>query len=182
MSSHDVAEAFKQRRRLWRFAHGQDDRTVEPGSPMKSISSETTFNEDIAALDTLRRRLWPLCETVSRRMKSKHIAARTVVLKLKTDRFRLLTRSQKLPAPTQLAENLYHTALTNLAAEANGTRFRLIGIGGSDLVSGDLADPPDLLDPGLARRRKVEEAIDSVRAKMGDDAIAKGRGLVEKPG
>ena len=169
-------------RRLWRFAHGKDDRTVEPGSPMKSISSETTFNEDIAALDTLRRRLWPLCETVSRRMKSKHIAARTVVLKLKTDRFRLLTRSQKLPAPTQLAENLYHTALTNLAAEANGTRFRLIGIGGSDLVSGDLADPPDLLDPGLARRRKVEEAIDSVRAKMGDDAIAKGRGLVEKPG
>ncbi len=167
-------------RRLWRFAHGRDSRVVEPGGAMKSISSETTFNEDIADLDELSRRLWPLCETVSRRMKAKAIAAGTVVLKLKTDRFRILTRSQKLAAPTQLADNLYRTALPHLAGEADGTRFRLIGIGGSDLVADDLADPPDLLDPGLARRRKVEEAIDSVRAKLGDTAIAKGRGFTAK--
>ena len=74
-------------RRLWRFAHGRDSRVVEPGGAMKSISSETTFNEDIADLEELSRRLWPLCETVSRRMKAKGIAAGTVVLKLKTDRF-----------------------------------------------------------------------------------------------
>ena len=72
-------------------------------------------------------------------------------------------------------------ALPQLAGEADGTRFRLIGIGGADLVSEDLADPPDLLDPGLARRRKVEQAIDSVRAKLGDAAIGKGRGFRGKP-
>ena len=167
-------------RRLWRFAHGDDSRGVDPGSAMKSISSETTFDEDIADLDVLKRRLWPLCETVSRRMKAKGIAARTVVLKLKTDRFRILTRSHKLPAPTQLADTLYQTALPQLAGEADGTRFRLIGIGGSDLESEDLADPPDLLDPDRGRRRKVEAAIDSVRAKLGDTAIAKGRGFSAK--
>ncbi len=168
-------------RRLWRFAHGQDQRSVEPSNPMKSISSETTFDQDIATLDGLRHRLWPLCEKVSRRMKTKQVAARTVVLKLKTDRFRILTRSQRLPAPTQLAETLYHTALPQLAAEADGTRYRLIGIGGSDLVSADLADPPDLLNPGLARRRRVEDAIDSLRARLGDESIGKGRGFKAKP-
>ncbi len=168
-------------RRLWRFAHGEDSRSVEPGSVMKSISTETTFDEDIADPETLRHRLWPLCETVSRRMKAKGIAAGTVVLKLKTDRFRLLTRSQKLPAPTQMADTLFRTALPLLAGEADGTRFRLIGIGGADLVSDAFADPPDLLDPDKDRRRKVEEAIDSVRAKLGAEAIAKGRGFSAKP-
>lgn len=167
-------------RRLWRFAHGLDERAVEPSNPVKSISSETTFNDDIATLEDLRHRLWPLCEKVSRRMKAKQVAARTVVLKLKTDRFRTLTRGHRLPAPTQLAETLYHTSLPQLAGEANGTRFRLIGIGGTDLVSADLADPPDLLDPGLARRRKIEDAIDSVRARLGDNSITKGRGFRTK--
>ncbi len=169
-------------RRLWRFAHGEDSRSVEPDSAMKSISSETTFDEDIADPQELGRRLWPLCETVSRRLKAKGVAAGTVVLKLKTDRFRILTRSHRLAAPTQLADTLYRTALPHLAGEADGTRYRLIGIGGSDLVSDELADPPDLLDPGLARRRKVEQAIDSVRTKLGDKAIAKGRGFTTKPG
>ena len=164
-------------RRLWRFAHGEDPRPVEPGSAIKSLSSETTFDRDIADPDILSQRLWPLCEQVSRRLKAKRLAARTVVLKLKTDRFRILTRSHKLPAPTQLAETLYHTARPQLAAAADGTRYRLIGIGGTELGAEELADPPDLLDPGQARRRKVEETIDSVRARLGDAAIGKGRGF-----
>ncbi len=166
--------------RLWRFSHGEDHRAVEPGSPAKSVSAETTFNDDIAAPPALRRKLWPLCERVADRLKTKHIAAQTVVLKLKTDRFRLLTRSHKLAAPTQLAETLYRTALPLLAAEAGGTRYRLIGIAGGDLASGDLADPPDLLDPDLERRRAVERAIDRVRATRGADAIVKGRGFAPK--
>ncbi|NNG02500.1 MAG: DNA polymerase IV [Inquilinus sp.] len=164
-------------RRLWRFAHGRDDRVVEPGGAAKSVSAETTFNDDIADLDSLKQRLWPLCERVATRLKARDLAARTVVLKLKTDRFRLLTRSHQLPAPTQLADTLYRTALPLLAAEAHGTRYRLIGIGGAELTADARADPADLLDRGIDRRRKVEEAIDSVRAKLGDAAIMKGRGF-----
>ncbi len=168
-------------RRLYRFARGEDGRRVEPDAPTKSISAETTFDEDIADLDALSARLWPLCETVSRRLKRADFAGRTVTLKLKTAEFRQLTRSRRLSDPTRLAEELYRTARQVLAREADGRRFRLIGVGASDLVDALQADPPDLADPGRARRAKVEGAIDAVRAKLGDKAIDKGRALARRP-
>jgi DNA polymerase-4 len=143
------------------------------------VSAETTFDHDVSEAKALARRLWPLCETVCGRLKRAELAGRTVVLKLKTDRFRLLTRSHRLEAPTQLAETLYRTALPMLEAEATGTRYRLIGIGLADIVPADEADPPNLFDPDLERRRGVERAIDAVRARLGADAIVKGRSLPE---
>ncbi len=164
--------------RLHCFSHGRDARQVDPREPAKSISAETTFDRDLAALDALSGRLWPLCEKVSRRLKRKDLAGRSVTLKLKTAEFRLLTRSRRLDAPSQLAEVLFDAALPLLAKEADGRRFRLIGVGASDLGPGDLADPPDLLDPERARRGRVEAAMDEVREKLGRDAIRKGRGLL----
>ena len=98
-------------------------------------------------------------------------------MKLKTDSFRQLTRSRKQAAPTRLAEEIYRTAAELLASEADGRRFRLIGVGASDLKDLSLADPPDLLDPEKQHRQAVEEAIDAVRGKLGPDAIIKGRSL-----
>ena len=164
-------------RRLYRFARGEDGRKVEPNGEAKSISSETTFEEDIADPETLRARLWPLCEAVSRRLKRADLAGGTVTLKLKTKDFRILTRSRKLDQPTRLADMLYRTALPLLDKEADGRRYRLIGIGASDLMPGEYADGPDLLDPGKQRRAEVEAAIDSVRERLGSEAIFKGRAL-----
>jgi len=164
-------------RRLFRFARGEDDRKVEPDRPTKSISAETTFNRDTGDPAALRAELWPLCETVARRLKKSGLAARGVTLKLKTADFRILTRSTHLATPTQLAENLYRGADALLADAADGTRFRLIGVGGGDLADAGEADPPDLFDPESNRRRKVEQAMDAVREKLGRDAISKGRGL-----
>jgi DNA polymerase-4 len=165
-------------RRLYRFARGEDDRLVDPVAPAKSISAETTFDGDIADAAVLLAQLWPLCETVSRRLKRAEKAGRTVTLKLKTADFKLLTRSRRLPDPTCLAETLYRAARPLLEGEADGRTFRLIGIGTSDLADGALADPPNLLDPDRDRQARVEKAIDAVRARLGEEAIGKGRGLV----
>ena len=167
--------------RLYRLARGQDSREVNPDAPSKSISAETTFNEDLSDFNALKSRLWPLCETVSRRLKRADLAGGSVTLKLKTRDFRILTRSRKLQAPTQIAEELFRQASGLLEPEADGEAYRLIGVGCSDLGPGSFADPPDLLDPGKARRAEVERAIDRVRAKLGPDAIKKGRALPAKP-
>ncbi|MCK6450514.1 MAG: DNA polymerase IV [Alphaproteobacteria bacterium] len=164
-------------RRLHRFARGEDDRKVEPDRPTKSISAENTFDRDRADLAFLRAELWPLCETVSRRLKKSGLAARSVTLKLKTAQFRLITRSTHLAAPTQLAETLFRSAEQLLQPELDGTRFRLIGVGGADLSDATEADPPDLFDPEANKRRKIEQTIDQLRGKLGDKVIAKGRGL-----
>ncbi len=163
--------------RLARFARGEDGRAVDPSAPAKSVSAETTFEEDLATLASLKEALWPLAETVAARLKRAELAGRTVTLKLKTAEFRILTRSRTLSAPTQLAEALYQAALPLLAAEATGRRFRLIGIGAATFSPAADADPPDLLDPAAGRIRAVERAIDAVRAKLGSNAIAKGRGF-----
>ena len=163
-------------RRLYRFARGEDDRAVEPDAPPKSISAETTFDTDLAEVQPLLARLWPLCETVARRLKRAGLAGGSVTLKLKTHDFRTLTRTRRLSDPTRLADTIYHAAGDLLRREADGRRFRLIGVGTADLVDGALADPPDLLDPDRMRRAKVENAIDRVRDKLGPAAIRRGRG------
>ena len=74
----------------------------------------------------------------------KSLACATVVLKLKTSDFRILTRSQRLPHPTQRADAILDAALRLIAKEADGRTFRLIGIGASELRPAAEADPPDL--------------------------------------
>ena len=167
-------------RRLWRLARGQDARIVEPSHEAKSISTEITFATDISSAGDLDRKLWKLCEKVSARAKEAGLAGSTVVLKLKTADFKTRTRNQTLHDPTQLADRIYRAASPMLAREADGTPFRLIGVGISQLTDGDLADPPDMLDPGSMRRADAERAMDKLRAKFGSDAIITGRTLPRK--
>ncbi|MBM3485304.1 MAG: DNA polymerase IV [Alphaproteobacteria bacterium] len=161
--------------RLYWFARGEDERTVNPGRERKSVSAETTFEDDIADHATLEARLWPLCEKVSARLKDDEIGGDAVTLKLKTARFRLITRAVTLGHPTQLAETIYRAGVHLLAREINGNAYRLIGIGVAGLVEAAHCDPPDLADPGSLRRAAVERTIDAVRARFGDDALVKGR-------
>lgn len=166
-------------KRLYHFARGLDDRKVDPTSETKSISAEATFAKDITSYDALCHALWPLCEKVASRFKKAELAARTLTLKLKTDRFKTITRSRTLHDPTQLAENFYRVGCKLLKAEANGTAFRLMGIGGSEMADPADADPFDLADPGAKKRADVEKTMDAIRAKLGDKALIKGRSLAD---
>jgi DNA polymerase IV len=171
-----LAECFGDTGRwLHRLALGEDERVIEADGESKSVSSETTFEVDISDPAALERILWEQCEHVSARVKVAGIGGRTVVLKLKTAAFRIRTRSATLDDPTQLAEVMFRTGRAMLLREADGTRFRLLGIGLSKLAAADACDPPNLLDRGAARRASVERAMDTVRGKFGDDAVRKGR-------
>ncbi len=175
-----AAEFGAMGRRLYRFARGEDDRKVDPDAPTKSISAETTFDEDLSAMQALLAELWPLAQTVSRRLKRAELAGQTVTLKLKTADFKLLTRHKRLADPTQLAEILYQAAQPMVEREADGRAFRLIGIGAEGLVDGVRADPPDLLDAGSRRAAEIERTIDSVEAELGPGLLARGRGFRPK--
>ncbi len=168
--------------RLARFARGIDDRSVIADRETKSISAETTFDEDLADRAELARRLWHLAERLSHRLKEAELAGGVVTLKLKTADFRILTRQHKLEAPSQLADTLYGAALPLLARAADGTTYRLIGIGVDDIQPAEVADPPSLFDALPAKRALAEQAMDRLRAKHGEEAIGKGRGLTPPAG
>jgi DNA polymerase-4 len=129
-------------RSLHRFARGQDDRRVEPASPARSISAETTFDWDIADLPALVAALRPLAESVARRMKAARMLGRSVVIKLKTADFRQSTRSRRVDPPTAAAGTIMDAGRAILEHEADGRAFRLVGIGCTDLVHPDAE--PDL--------------------------------------
>jgi len=158
-------------RRLWRLARGIDDRKVVPDRGAKTISNETTLEQDVRDFATLEKILWRLCERVSARLKSGDLSGSTITLKLKTADFRQRTRSQSLAAPTQLAARIFSTAREMLARETDGTAFRLIGAGVSALRPGAEADDHDLLD---RRSAHAERAMDDVRRKFGNAAVMRG--------
>jgi DNA polymerase-4 len=160
--------------RLARLAAGEDSRRIEPRRETKSISAETTMGTDISAFAELEPILWKLCEKVSSRLKRASLAGQSITLKLKDRNFRLRTRTRSGCAPTQLASRLFESARDMLRENADGTAYRLIGIGAGDLCDAAEADRGDLADTQVAGARKIEAALDSIRERFGRDAVQKG--------
>ncbi|MBK3803282.1 DNA polymerase IV [Azospirillum brasilense] len=134
----------KMGRLLHRFARGQDDRRVEPESPSKSISAETTFDWETADKAALKEALLPLAETVARRLSTAGLRGRSVVLKMKTADFQTITRSRRVDPPARSAGLIWQTGCEMLDAEPDGRSIRLIGVGCTDLL-----DPETEAEPGL---------------------------------
>ncbi|WP_135468211.1 DNA polymerase IV [Crenalkalicoccus roseus] len=160
-------------------ARGEDDRPVTPARETRSISAETTFEADLSDMAALEAPLWRMCEKLSRRLAEKGFAAAGVVLKLKTAGFALRTRHVRLPSPTLLPETLFEAARPLLAKEADGTRFRLIGIGAQPLAPAAEADRGDLADSEAPRRAARWRAMEALRARFGEGVVMRGRGLRE---
>ena len=164
--------------RLFHLARGHDHRRISAHAPMKSISNETTFNEDTLDPNLLDGHIWRMAEKVADRAKAKHLAGRVVTLKLKRADHTLLSRRTALTDPTQLADRIYRTARGLFDQVGDKGPYRLLGCGLSDLSDAAGADKlGDLLDPDAARRSGAERATDAIRNRFGPRAIVKGRTL-----
>lgn len=160
--------------RLYRLSRGIDDREVHTNDPAKSVSAETTFFNDISRYEDLVPVLRSLSEKVAWRLKKNATAGQTVVLKMKTADFKSRTRNKRLEDPTQLADRIFRTGLSLLERETDGTKFRLIGIGVTDLCDPAQADPPDLVDKTAGRRAAAEAAMDKLKEKFGKGTVETG--------
>jgi DNA polymerase IV len=116
--------------RLHELARGIDDNEVVPNRPTQSISVEDTFEHDVLLAETepmirrLAEKLWSASRQESR-------AARTVVLKLKTSEFKILTRSHTPGSPLSSCDELTDIALKLRERVDFGPRqrYRLVGVG-----------------------------------------------------
>ena len=138
-------------RRLHELAHGIDDHPVQPERPTMQISAEDTFEHDLrlGELEPHIRRLaekaWAGYE--KERSTAQGRIARTIVLKLKTHDFRILTRSLTPPEPPASQQELADIAcaLRERVDLPSRTRYRLVGVGLSGFVDADrLAAQHDL--------------------------------------
>jgi DNA polymerase-4 len=116
--------------RLYQLARGIDENPVVPDRPTQSVSAEDTFERDVPLSETepmirrLAEKTWAASRKESR-------IARTVVLKLKTSEFKILTRSHTSPHPPSSCDELTSIALSLRERISLGPRqrFRLVGVG-----------------------------------------------------
>ncbi len=116
--------------RLHQRARGIDERPVEPHQPVQSISAEDTFERDLP-LQELDEAIVRLAEKAWLATRKTDRVGRTVVLKLKTARFRLLTRSYTPDAPPSSLAAFVRIALAlrDRVGLPASTRYRLVGVG-----------------------------------------------------
>ncbi|WP_454828626.1 DNA polymerase IV [Pseudoxanthomonas wuyuanensis] len=131
---------------LYRRARGIDERPVQPDQPVQSISAEDTFAIDLPLekLDEAIRQLAAKTWQATRRTER---IGRTVVLKLKTAKFRILTRSFTPETPPASQEELTAIALAlrDRVELPDSTRYRLVGVG----LSGFRDREEVITQPGL---------------------------------
>ncbi len=168
---------------LFHLSMAEDNRRVDPEGERKSISAETTFFEGVSEIEALEDILWPLCEKVAARCRASECAGRTLTLKLKDVRFKIVTRRRQLPEPTLLAHRIFETARELLAGDADGrTKYRLIGIGLADFSAAANADKGDMLDAETPKRAAAEAAVAKARGRFGKGAVQTGRALKGREG
>ncbi len=132
-------------RRLSELAIGIDERAVDPDQPVQSISAEDTFAQDqpLEAIEPMIRELAAKTWIASR--KTERIG-RTIVLKLKTSDFHILTRSHTPPLPPQTERELVDIAVSLRARVElpESTRYRLVGVGLHNFHAADELPQADL--------------------------------------
>jgi DNA polymerase-4 len=165
---------------LARLARGEDGRGVSPESETKSISHETTFAVDVDELPHLEAVLHELADKVAARLRRAGLAGRVVQLKVRYDDFSTVTRRTTLPQPSATAAAMVREGVRLLRArtEAGARPVRLIGIGMADLTAPATSVQSALFageDPG--RTEALERAADTIRDRLGEDAIRRGVNL-----
>jgi len=134
-------------RRLSELAHGIDRSEVKPDRPTQSISAEDTFERDVP-LDAIETKIRELAIKVWAATRKTERIGRTVVLKLKTREFRILTRSHTPPTPPKSERELADIAasLRGHVGMPAGTLYRLVGVGLGNFRDADAMPQPELFD------------------------------------
>jgi len=144
----DLERSFgRYGRRLSELAHGIDRSEVKPDRPTQSISAEDTFEHDVP-LDAIDTRIRELAAKVWAATRNTDRVGRTVVLKLKTREFRIITRSYTPSTPPRSAQELADIAsgLRGHVELPATTLYRLVGVGLGNFRDADAMPQPELFE------------------------------------
>ncbi len=160
-------------------ALGDDDGEVVPyykGVPVKSMGHEFTLSEDIDSRERIGAHLLRLSDQVARRLRQDGYLGRVVSLKIRDAKFKTTIRQRALPSLMSDETQIYKVALALLDENWDGRPLRLIGVSVSGLAESGVAEQPSLFDTD-EHRRKMTEAVDSLRNRFGDAALVRAGAL-----
>ncbi len=159
---------------LHELALGHDERPVVPDWEPKSISNETTFEEDTRDRELLIQTIRRLAESVGRRLRRENYRARKVTLKIRFEPFDTFTRQTSVKRPVDGDEEIARLALGLFAQFSLDRRVRLIGVGTGEIVRpGEESTQLGLFDEPQ-KESVIDRTVDKIRERFGDDRIRRG--------
>ena len=162
---------------LWSLAWGRDERRVVPRREEKSVGAEETFSTDVDDPVVIRRELLRLSGRTARALRAAGCVARTISVKLRLASFKTITRSKTLAEPTDVAREIYTTAVA--LYEGSGldprARLRLVGVRAAGLRPVEGAARQLAFDDRPVGWREAERAVDQIARRFGSDAVRPAR-------
>jgi DNA polymerase IV len=157
---------------IWYKANGEGEESLILDSEPKSISKENTFMEDVTNPAIIKDQLFDMAGRVCQNLRDIEMKAMTVKLKLRYTDFSTLTRSKSIH-PTDDDKIIFETVwdLFN-KAYTRKVAIRLIGVGVSKFIK--LPNQGSLFNDDEEKRKKILEAVNSIRQKHGYDLIKLG--------
>jgi DNA polymerase-4 len=149
------------------LANGIDERQVEPDVDAKSIGAEETFEDDLEGED-LHPFIHEQALRVGARLRRAGVKTRSVHLKIKYADFRVVTRQETLPLPTDDSAEIYRTAL-RLLGKVDAHPIRLTGVHAGEL--GTAAPQLGLFDAERKKRDRLNQSLDAIAEKFGNHAV-----------
>ncbi len=169
---------------LHELAWGRDEREVVTERQAKSISSETTFDEDCADPEVLRQTLIGEVEHVGRRLRSDGRKARIGHIRIRFEDFTTITRQKPFAKPTHSDRDLVKCAVELFAREKLRSPIRLIGFGVSGfddedggMLQGELPFGPFEQEIDQRKVERLDQAVDDLRERFGRSAVRRGSTL-----
>lgn len=162
-----------------KYSLGVDDRKIYANRPVKSISRERTFAEDISASEYVFAVLMELAEGIGYRLRTGGFKAKTISLKLRSAAFRTLTRDLTLAHGTDSDLKIYRAAQKLFERHCVNPPWRLVGIRVTGL---ERCKQLTLLQPKPQelRERKIGCALDSLRTMYGSEVVYRARRLLAR--
>ncbi|MBM4071978.1 MAG: DNA polymerase IV [Planctomycetes bacterium] len=169
-------------RHIWQLANGQDDRTVVPDREAKSVSTGTTFAQDIGDRGILRVWLLDLVDHLASRLRHEEIWARTTDLKIRSSDFRTVTRSTTLAEPTNVTNVIWKAAaeLFERSLTTDLMPVRLLGVGATKLTREPIVQGNLFEQKQHPQQAALDQTIDTIRAQFGTGSIQRGV-LLDRP-
>lgn len=159
-------------RNLAKLSKGEDHRRVESEREAKSISHEETFARDALTVPELRSHVTRLSDGVARRLRAAGVGARTLTLKVRfSEGFHTITRQTMAPEPIDQASDIVALLGPLVDSIDPSPGVRLVGVSGSNLAPAFHQLTLGEASGGGPEHGTWSEAVDSIRARFGADAI-----------
>jgi DNA polymerase IV len=161
---------------LHQLAWGEDRRVITPrrasDEPDKSMGADETFGRDTDDREVILREVLRLSAKVAGRMRTAHVAGRTVTLKIRFADFTTITRSKTMSEATDVTQEIYRTATDLFAALGlQRARIRLVGVRVEGLVPRSTVQRQLMLGARERGWSEADRAIDKAALRFGSSAV-----------